>query len=96
MADQKNPVTTTATPAATKPAAKTKAESKRERFVRLAEQRVTAILKRIINVGNLSGASYEFTESDVKKIFGIIREQVDLAEGRFLAKGSVKKSGFTL
>lgn len=45
-------------------------ETKRERFIRLAERRVNVILEQIRKLGNLSSTkNYEYNEDDVKRIF---------------------------
>lgn len=57
---------------------------KRQKFVSLAEARVNKALKDIQLIGNLSnGAAYEFTEADVKKIFGTLQKSVESARARF-------------
>ena len=45
-------------------------ESKRDRFVRVAERRTNAIMEKIRVLGNCSNTSmYEYTQEDVDKIF---------------------------
>ena len=45
-------------------------ETKKERFVRLAEQRVNLILEQFRKLGNLSNSrNYAYNEDDIKKIF---------------------------
>lgn len=62
--------------------------SKREKFVELAEARVNKTLKDIQLIGNLSNRSaYEFTETDVRKMFSALQKAVESARGRF-GKGS--------
>lgn len=57
---------------------------RREKFVRLAEQRVNRALREIRLIGNLSNRSaYESTEDDVKKIFRALQKELDVARGRF-------------
>ncbi len=57
---------------------------KREKFVRLAEQRVNRALREIRLIGNLSNRSaYSSTEEDVKKIFRVLQKELDAARGRF-------------
>ena len=47
---------------------------KRKKFVDLAEARVSRALKDIQLIGNLSNsAAYEYTETDVKKIFSTVQ-----------------------
>ena len=48
-------------------------ESKREKFIRLAESRTNKILNMIQLLGNCSNKqSYEYTERDVDEIFSAI------------------------
>ena len=58
--------------------------NKREKFVELAEARVNRALKDLQLIGNLSNRSaYEFTEADVRKMFGAIQKAADAAKARF-------------
>lgn len=58
--------------------------NKREKFVDLAEARVNKALKDIQLIGNLSNRSaYEFSEGDIRKIFGALQKGLDSAKGRF-------------
>ncbi|ESZ12674.1 hypothetical protein X735_21290 [Mesorhizobium sp. L2C085B000] len=70
---------------------------KREKFVGLAEARVSKTLKDLQLVGNLSNrAAYEFTDSDVRKIFGALQKALDSAKGRFSKEGEVGSGDFKL
>ncbi len=61
---------------------------KRQKFVDLAEARVGKALKDLQLIGNLSNKSaYEFTEADVRKIFGALQKALDNAKGRFAKEG---------
>ena len=61
-------------------------ENKRDKFVRLAESRVTKTIKSIRLVGNLANKSvYEFSEADVKKIFSAMEKEIRIAKERFSA-----------
>jgi hypothetical protein len=71
--------------------------SKRQKFVEIAEKRVEEALKRISLVGNLSNpSSYEYSEKDVSQIFREINKAVAEAKARFVAPGSKKSEGFRL
>lgn len=60
-------------------------ESKRERFVRLAEARVNKILEMLRLLGNCSSkGNYEYTEADVKKIFNALEHELKITKSRFL------------
>lgn len=62
--------------------------NRRGKFVELAEARVNKTLKDFQLIGNLSNRSaYEFTEADVRKIFGALQKALDTAKSRF-ARGS--------
>jgi hypothetical protein len=57
---------------------------KREKFVRLAEQRVNRALNDVRLIGNLSNrGAYSFTDEDVKKIFKTLQKELDQAKARF-------------
>lgn len=53
-------------------------ESKRDKFVRLAENRTQGVLKGIDLLGNLVNPSaYDYTKKDLEKIVKAIREATD-------------------
>jgi transcriptional antiterminator len=57
---------------------------KREKFIRLAEQRVNRTMNDIRLIGNLSNRNaYSFTDEDVKKIFKALQKELDQAKSRF-------------
>jgi hypothetical protein len=59
-------------------------ESKREAFLRLAERRTNVILDRIRVLSNCANPyAYEYTEEDVKKIFGAIEQELRVARTKF-------------
>lgn len=56
-------------------------ETKQERFVRLAEKRVTKALAELRKIGNLAGPTYEYTEKQVKAIMMALERAVrDIAD----------------
>lgn len=63
---------------------------RRDDFVRLANQRMTKLLKQIELIGNLSNKyRYDFTDKDVKVMFGELDAAVRKAKNRFeLSSGS--------
>lgn len=62
--------------------------NKREKFVELAEARVSRALKDMQLVGNLSNRSaYEFTDADVRKIFAALQKGLESAKARFSKEG---------
>lgn len=65
---------------------------KAERFKRIAENRTNKIIDQIRLLGNCSNKSnYEYSEEDVKKIFGAIESELRLARQRFQTKDKGKK-----
>ena len=50
-----------------------KRETRRERFVRIVERRVNQLIKNLDSLGKCANKkNYDYTEKDVKKIFGEI------------------------
>lgn len=71
-------------------------ETKRERFVRLAEARTNKILEMMRLLGNCSSKSnYEYTEEDIKKIFNTLEKELKNTKNRFLGLDA-KDEKFTL
>jgi hypothetical protein len=72
-------------------------ESKRERFVRLAERRTSNALRSIRVIGNLANKlHYEFDASDVKKITTALHKEVDSLGQRFERVPGKSKAEFKL
>ena len=72
-------------------------ETKRERFVRLAEARTNKILDMLKLLGNCSSKSnYEYTEEDVKKIFSAIEREVKNAKNKYYGTDEQRDDRFTL
>ena len=72
-------------------------ETKREKFVRLAEARTNKIIDMIQLLGNCSNQSqYEYTQKDVSKIFNAIQAELDSAKKRFNKQDTQKGSRFKL
>lgn len=71
------------------------AESKRDKFVRLAENRTNKALEMIRLLGNLSNTSvYDYTQKDVEKIFKALESEIAEAKKQFQKIGGGDK--FTL
>ncbi len=71
-------------------------ETKRERFVRLAEARTNKILEMMRLLGNCSSKSnYEYTEEDIKKIFTALEKELKNTKNCFLGIDA-KEVKFTL
>lgn len=61
-------------------------ETKRERFVRIAEARTNKIISMIQLLGNCANtSSYEYTDKDVAVIFGAIERELKLAKMKYNA-----------
>ncbi|WP_289227142.1 hypothetical protein [Parabacteroides goldsteinii] len=72
-------------------------ESKRDKFVRLAEARTNKIIDMIQLLGNCSNLStYDYTQQDVDKIFSAIEYEIKEAKKKFNKIESKKGSRFTL
>lgn len=62
-------------------------ETKREKFIRLAESRVNSTIKEINLIGNLANKSnYEYTKEDVDKIIKTLRKSVSDLESKFSSR----------
>ena len=69
----------------------------REKFVALAERRVSNALKDIKLIGNLSNKSnYKYDESDVKKITSALKRALADMTTRFERKGANEDEVFKL
>lgn len=72
-------------------------ETKRTKFVRLAEARTNKIINMLQLLGNCSNTSvYDYTQKDVDKIFAAIEAEVKEARKKFNKTESHKSTRFTL
>lgn len=70
-------------------AKKAAAESKRDRFVRLAESRTSNAIRAIRTIGKLGNkAQYDFDESDIRKIAGALAKEIDAMKARMGDRGA--------
>lgn len=70
---------------------------RREKFVDLAEKRVTKALNAIRLVGNLSNRHfYEYTESDVKQLTKALEDEIATMRRRFSDENKKKEQKFKL
>jgi hypothetical protein len=61
-------------------------ESKAEAFKRLASQRTNAVLERLRILGNCANRGlYDYSEEDVRRIFGAIEGELKLTKAKFTA-----------
>ena len=71
-------------------------ETKRERFVRIAEARTNKILEMMRLLGNCSSkGNYEYTDEDIKEIFGALEKELKNTKNKFLGLDA-KEERFTL
>ena len=67
-------------------------ETKREKFVRLAESRMNNALKQIELLSNLSNTrAYEYTKEDIDKMVKTLKSAVSDLEKNFLANTNKSK-----
>lgn len=73
------------------------AETKREKFVRLAQSRTNKALDAIAMLGGLSSpTNYEYTEEDWKAIFTALEGEMTKLQNRVKNPTATNESGFTL
>jgi len=71
-------------------------ESRRERFIRIAEARTNKILTMLRLLGNCSSkANYEYTEKDIRQIFGALEKEIRNTRNRFMGIDTTEEK-FTL
>ena len=74
-----------------------KQETKREKFVRLAEARTNKIIDMIQLLGNCSNVNvYDYTSEDIDKIFSAIEAELKEAKRKFTKTETKKTSKFVL
>lgn len=68
-------------------------ESKRDKFIRIAEARTNKIISMVQLLGNCANpASYDYTDKDVSAIFNAIEYEVKMAKQKFnMAENKNKK-----
>jgi len=72
-------------------------EADREKFVELAEKRVSRALKDIKLISNLSNKSnYSYTSADTDKIYRALKKAIDDMKGRFGSSGTKSEDTFKL
>ena len=72
-------------------------ETKREKFVRMAESRTIKIISMVRLLGNCSNRlTYEYSDKDVSKIFSAIESAVSDAKKRFKSSPSGNAQVFSL
>ena len=67
-------------------------KKKRERFVKIAENRTNKIISMIKLLGNCSNKNnYTYSDDDIKQIFNAIDNEIKIAKGRFQEAQGTKK-----
>ena len=76
---------------------KNERETKRDKFVRLAEARTNKIIDMLQLLGNCSNSSaYDYTQQDIDKIFGAIENEIRESKKKFSKVEAKRSSRFTL
>lgn len=70
-------------------------ETKQQKFVRIAEPRMTRACKAVRLLGNLAGSSYEYTEEQVEAMFSAVQYELDMAREKFRKRDGVGKFKFS-
>ena len=71
-------------------------ETKHARFVRLGTLRMTKALNYIRLVGNVAGASYEYSEAEVAAMGEALKEAVEETMDRFKPRERGERAAFVL
>ena len=72
-------------------------ETKSDKFVRLAEQRVNLILEQFRKLGNLSNTrNYDYTDDQAKKIFSELNKALRKTKTMFDENSNTKPKKFKL
>jgi hypothetical protein len=72
-----------------------KAETSRDKFLRLGPNRMETALKKISLIGNLAGHGYEYETGEVKQMLAALKEAVEEVEAKFNNKKSGRRGGFS-
>lgn len=76
--------------------AESKKMEKGEKFIELAEPRVSKVIKAIQLIGNLSNRStYHYDTEQVEEMFGVIEKELSEAKSKFRIIEAEKKSTFS-
>jgi hypothetical protein len=72
------------------------ATKKADRFERLAERRVTEVVKKMRLVANLSNKrNYTYTEEQVKQILEALEAEMRLVKAKFRQETAAQSQGFS-
>lgn len=76
---------------------KSAGETKRQRFVRLAESRTSNAIRAIRTIGKLGNkAQYEFDEADIRKVAAALMKEIEAMKARMGDHGSRDRVEFKL
>ena len=71
--------------------------SKREKFIMLAEKRVTRAIKDLRLIGNLANRhNYDYTEDDTQKIISVLEMEFKHMKNKFSVSGGKGPKPFSL
>lgn len=70
-------------------------ESARDKFLRLAPNRMETALKKISLIGNLAGSGYQYEPGEIKQIMASLNEAVEEVGAKFANKHAGKRGGFS-
>lgn len=76
--------------------AKALAETKQQKFVRLANQRVNNAIRKIRLVANLGGSGYEGSPEQKSKIVNALASEVNKVANAFKSTGRKQEDSFTV
>jgi hypothetical protein len=70
-------------------------EDKREKFERLAEKRMSDVIKKLRLIGNLSNRNnYEYSDLQVKQILDSLEQEMKLIKNKFNNEQSKSSGAF--
>jgi ABC-type Fe3+-hydroxamate transport system substrate-binding protein len=70
-------------------------EGKKEKFERLAEKRMSDVIKKMRLIGNLSNQNnYEYSDLQVKQIIDSLEQEIKIIKNRFKDEQNKSTSAF--
>ena len=67
-------------------------ETKKDRFIRIAEARTNRTLESLRLLGNCSNkANYDYSDEDIKKIFAALDKQLKATKNKFLGIDGIEE-----
>jgi len=77
-------------------AAVAKQKAKSDKFVELAQKRVTKAINAILSIRKLASPNYVYTDEQINKISSALKAEVLATHEAFSAKGPAEKESFKL